>query len=107
MLFLRKRAAIEEEYGKQMAKLAQSMAESFDKAHPRSGYIHVSFAFVSTTNVMYDIYSTYGDAWTSFLKVHETIGEQRLRFAADITEVADDLNLLVKDTEKGRKQVRL
>lgn len=56
---------------------------------------------------MYDIYSTYGDAWTSFLKVHETIGEQRLRFAADITEVADDLNLLVKDTEKGRKQVRL
>ncbi|CDH56716.1 gtpase activating protein [Lichtheimia corymbifera JMRC:FSU:9682] len=86
MLFLRKRAAIEEEYGKQMAKLAQSMAESFDKAHPRSG--------------------TYGDAWTSFLKVHETIGEQRLRFAADITEVADDLNLLVKDTEKGRKQVK-
>ena len=28
-----------------------------------------------------------------------------MRFSADITEVADDLNLLVKDTEKGRKQV--
>ncbi|KAI9489451.1 Rho GTPase activation protein [Zychaea mexicana] len=86
MLFLRKRAALEEEYGKQMIKLAQSMSESFDKAHPRSG--------------------TYGDAWTSFLKVHETIGEQRLRFSSDVTEVADDLQLLVKDTEKGRKQVK-
>ncbi|KAI9319011.1 Rho GTPase activation protein [Dichotomocladium elegans] len=86
MLFLRKRAAIEEEYGRQMAKLAQSMAESFDKAHPRSG--------------------TYGSAWTSFLKVHETIGEQRQRFSRDITEVADDLQLLVKDTEKGRKLVK-
>ncbi|KAI9255239.1 Rho GTPase activation protein [Phascolomyces articulosus] len=86
MLFLRKRAAIEEEYGKQMVKLAQSMSDSFDKAHPRSG--------------------TYGDAWTAFLKVHETIGEQRLRFSSDVTEVADDLQLLVKDTEKGRKQVK-
>ncbi|ORY95254.1 Rho GTPase activation protein [Syncephalastrum racemosum] len=84
MLFLKKRAAIEEEYGRQMVKLAQSTAEAFDKAHPRSG--------------------TYGDAWTSFLKVHETIGEQRVRFSADVTEVADDLQLLYKDTEKGRKQ---
>ncbi|KAG0169217.1 hypothetical protein DFQ30_003852 [Apophysomyces sp. BC1015] len=84
--FLKKRAAIEEEYGKQMAKLSQSMAETFDKAHPRSG--------------------TYGDAWTSILKVHETIGEQRIKFAGDITEVADDLQLLYKDTEKGRKQAK-
>ena len=52
------------------------------------------------------LFSTYGDAWASFLKVHETIGEQRLRFATDVTEVADDLQLLVKDTEKGRKQVK-
>lgn len=37
MLFLKKRAAIEEEYGRQMVKLAQSTAEAFDKAHPRSG----------------------------------------------------------------------
>ncbi|KAI8368301.1 Rho GTPase activation protein [Radiomyces spectabilis] len=86
MTFLKKRAIIEEEYGKQMVKLAQSMAETFDKSHPRSG--------------------TYGDAWTSMLKVHETVGEQRIKFSADISEVADDLQLLYKDTEKGRKQVK-
>lgn len=39
------------------------------------------------------------------LKVHEKIGEQRIKFAGNITEVADDLQLLYKDTEKGRKQV--
>jgi hypothetical protein len=39
------------------------------------------------------------------LKVHETIGDQRVKFAGNITEVADDLQLLYKDTERGRKQV--
>ncbi|KAF7732372.1 hypothetical protein EC973_005268 [Apophysomyces ossiformis] len=86
MLFLKKRAVIEEEYGKQMMKLSQSLTESFDKSHPRSG--------------------TYGNAWVSILKVHETIGEQRVRFAANITDVVEDLQLLYKDTEKGRKQVK-
>lgn len=38
-LFLKKRAAIEEEYGKQMIKLAQSMSESFDKGHLNLRYI--------------------------------------------------------------------
>ncbi|SAL95699.1 hypothetical protein [Absidia glauca] len=82
----KKRAAIEEEYGKQMIKLSQTISETFDKAHPRSG--------------------TYGDAWISMLKVHETIGDQRVKFAGNITEVADDLQLLYKDTERGRKQVK-
>ncbi|KAG2186724.1 hypothetical protein INT44_002950 [Umbelopsis vinacea] len=86
MMFLKKRAALEEEYGKQMTKLAQSMAESFEKAHPRAG--------------------SYGDAWTSILKVHEKIGEQHVKFSTDITEVADDLQLLFKDTEKSRKQAK-
>jgi hypothetical protein len=40
------------------------------------------------------------------LKVHETIGEQRVKFAGDISEVADDLQLLYKDTEKSRKQAK-
>lgn len=39
-LFLKKRAAIEEEYGKQMIKLAQSMSESFDKGHLNLRYIY-------------------------------------------------------------------
>ncbi|ORX58178.1 RhoGAP-domain-containing protein [Hesseltinella vesiculosa] len=83
--FLKKRASIEEEYAKQMVKLSQSMSDTF-KSYPRS--------------------SSFGNAWTSFLKVHETIGEQRQKFSSDVTEVADDLQLLIKDTEKARKQAK-
>lgn len=52
------------------------------------------------------ICSTYGTVWTSFLKVHETIGDQRIKFASDIAEVADDVQIMCKDTEKGRKQIK-
>ncbi|KAI7862863.1 Rho GTPase activation protein [Spinellus fusiger] len=85
-IFLKKRAAMEEEYGKQLNKLAQSTAEAFDKAHPRSG--------------------TFGDAWISILRVHETMGDQRVKFASEITHVADDLSLLAKETEKTRKHAK-
>ncbi|KAL9559138.1 hypothetical protein PS6_000942 [Mucor atramentarius] len=84
--FLKKRAIIEEEYGKQMIKLAQSMTEVYDKSHSKP--------------------STYGIVWTQFLKVHETIGDQRVKFASDIAEVADDVQIMCKDTEKSRKQVK-
>lgn len=44
--------------------------------------------------------------WTQFLKVHETIGDQRVKFSSDIAEVADDVQIMCKDTEKSRKQVK-
>lgn len=52
------------------------------------------------------IISTYGTVWTRFLKVHETIGEQRIKFSGDIIEVSDDVQIMCKDTEKTRKQVK-
>jgi hypothetical protein len=50
--------------------------------------------------------STYGTVWTKFLKVHETIGDQRVKFSGDIVEVADDVQIMCKDAEKSRKQVK-
>lgn len=35
--FLKKRAFLEESYGRDMVKVAQATAEAFDKAHPKSG----------------------------------------------------------------------
>ncbi|KAI7899699.1 Rho GTPase activation protein [Cokeromyces recurvatus] len=84
--FLKKRAAIEEEYGKQMIKLSQSMIESYDKSHTKV--------------------SSYGQAWCQFLRVHEKIGDQRVKFSNDISEVSDDVQIMYKDTEKSRKQVK-
>ncbi|KAI9470624.1 MAG: Rho GTPase activation protein [Benjaminiella poitrasii] len=85
--FLKKRAAIEEEYGKQMTKLSQSIMDSHGKGHAK-------------------LSSTYDQVWCQFLKVHEKIGDQRLKFSNDILEVADDVQIMCKDTEKSRKQVK-
>lgn len=34
------------------------------------------------------------------------MGEQRVKFSTDIVEVADDVQIMCKDTEKSRKQVK-
>ncbi|KAI8375018.1 Rho GTPase activation protein [Choanephora cucurbitarum] len=84
--FLKKRAFLEESYGRDMVKVAQSTAEAFDKAHPKSG--------------------TFGDVWISMLKVHEIIGNQRIKFATSISDLAEDLLSLGRNIEKDRKKIK-
>lgn len=84
--FLKKRAFLEESYGRDMVKVAQTTAETFDKTHPKSG--------------------TFGDVWISILSVHENIGNQRIRFATSITDSAEDLLSLSKHIEKDRKKIK-
>lgn len=50
-------------------------------------------------------FRTFGDAWISMLKVHEIIGNQRIKFAAAISDAAEDLVSLGKSIEKERKKV--
>ncbi|RKO91864.1 Rho GTPase activation protein, partial [Blyttiomyces helicus] len=83
--FLKKRALIEEEYGKSMIKLAQSVANQ--KSDAKEG--------------------TYGEAWTQFARVHEQIGDIRLRFAESISEVSEELSALQNNTERSRKQLKV
>jgi hypothetical protein len=45
-------------------------------------------------------------AWTVMLKMHETIGEQRLKFGSDISEIVEDIAFLLKDIDKKRKMVK-
>lgn len=85
--FFKKRAAIEEEYGRQMTKLAQSMMEGHDRQQLVS--------------------DTLTQSWISILKIHETIGEQRLKFGSEISEIAEDISFLIKDIDKKRKMVSL
>jgi dGTP triphosphohydrolase len=84
--FFKKRAAIEEEYARQLTRLSQSMLESHDRQQ---------FAPDTLTH-----------AWSSILRIHESIGDQRQKFSAEISEVAEDIAYLVKDIEKKRKMVK-
>ena len=49
--------------------------------------------------------SSYGDSWKQFLKVHEQVGDIRIKFSQAISSVADEMNTLHKNTERSRKQV--
>jgi hypothetical protein len=70
-----------------MTKLAQSMMEGHDRQ-----------PLVS---------DTLTQSWTSILKIHETMGEQRLKFGSEISEIAEDIGFLIKDIDKKRKMVSL
>jgi len=86
--FLKKRAIIEEEYGKAMLKLCQTTMENTgkEKIDNKQG--------------------SYNDSWNQFLELHEKIGNNRLKFAESIGNVTDNLFTLLKNTERSRKQLK-
>ncbi|POY73436.1 hypothetical protein BMF94_3774 [Rhodotorula taiwanensis] len=81
--FLRKRAQIEEDYARALAKLAKSSAESYSAGDGKAG--------------------SYVSSWLTFLRTHEVVGENRLKFAAQLTEMSDELAVLNKEVDKNRK----
>ncbi|GES88458.1 RhoGAP-domain-containing protein [Rhizophagus clarus] len=84
--FLKKRASLEEEYGRMMIKLSKSLQESHHTNDTKQG--------------------SYGDSWINMLKLHESIGENRLKFAAAIQEISEDVSILYKETDKTRKNLK-
>ncbi|CAG8505076.1 27620_t:CDS:10 [Racocetra persica] len=84
--FLKKRAAIEDEYGRMMIKLAKSMQEGHHTNDTKQG--------------------SYGENWLYMLKLHESIGENRVKFAAAIQEISEEITALYKDTDKSRKNLK-
>ncbi|KAI8802664.1 hypothetical protein BJ742DRAFT_714935 [Cladochytrium replicatum] len=84
VLFLKKRAQIEEEYAKSMMKLAQSFSQVRPEAKAGS----------------------FGASWTSVCQMHEKIGEYRLKLSEQVSDVADNLSNIHKNTERSRKQLK-
>ncbi|TKY88907.1 hypothetical protein EX895_002148 [Sporisorium graminicola] len=85
-VFLKKRAIIEEEYARSMAKLARSTFETYSLSDAKAG--------------------TFVKSWHSIVKTHETLSDNRLRFASKLSEMGDELSNLAKEVDKSRKQAR-
>lgn len=45
------------------------------------------------------------NAWKGTLKIHDTMGDNRLRFANRLNEMGEELASLAKEVDKNRKQV--
>jgi hypothetical protein len=84
--FFKKRAAIEEEYGRSLMKLAKSTAEAYAASEAKAG--------------------TYVSAWHSLMKTHEVLGDCRVRFASKLGEISEELSNLSKEVDKNRKYAR-
>ncbi|KAG5654214.1 hypothetical protein H0H81_006248 [Sphagnurus paluster] len=84
--FFKKRAAMEEEYGKNMQKLARTSAEVYSMNDGKAG--------------------SFVNAWQATMRVHELMAENRLRFAQRLNEMSEELSVLSKEVEKNRKQTK-
>lgn len=48
---------------------------------------------------------SFVSAWQSSMRIHESMAENRLRFAQRLNEMSEELATLVKEVDKNRKQV--
>ncbi|EUC55618.1 GTPase-activator protein for Rho-like GTPase family protein [Rhizoctonia solani AG-3 Rhs1AP] len=85
-IFFRKRAALEDEFGRGLYKLARTTSEVYAMNDGKAG------SFVS--------------AWSSTMKIHEIMGESHIRFAQRLAEMSDELASLAKEVEKNRKSAK-
>ncbi|CCV00241.1 unnamed protein product [Malassezia sympodialis ATCC 42132] len=86
MAFLKKRAALEEEYGHGIKKLTRASLSEYSSNENRAG--------------------TYGTSWTNMLKNQDAVSENHFRFATKLTAISDDIAMLVRDAEQARRQHR-
>ncbi|KAJ9106365.1 hypothetical protein QFC21_001511 [Naganishia friedmannii] len=81
--FFRSRAELEDKYARSMSELVRSSADSYSRAFCKAG--------------------SFVEAYNATLRVHDTLAQNRLRFAQRLIEMSDELINLAKEGERLRK----
>ncbi|KAH9852173.1 GTPase activating protein [Lenzites betulinus] len=84
--FLKRRAGIEDEYGKSMQKLARQAANEYATSEAKAG--------------------SYVNAWQSSMRTHEVMADNRIKFALRLNEMSEELSNLAKEVDKNRKATK-
>ncbi|KAJ3529060.1 hypothetical protein NM688_g7906 [Phlebia brevispora] len=84
--FFKKRAVLEEEYARNLQKLARNTMKEYQSSDGKAG------SFVS--------------AWSSLMKMHEVIGDHRLQWARGLNEMSVELNKIASDCDQERKSTK-
>lgn len=104
-VFFKKRAIIEDEYGKQLQKLARTTSEVYALNDGKAGYAAFhTWVGMFVSNPLSQ--RSFVSSWQSSMRVHERMADNRVRFSQRLNEMGDELSTLVKEVEKNRKQVR-
>lgn len=84
--FFKKRAVLEEEYGRSLLKLSKASLESYGSVDGKAG--------------------SYVSSYHTILSTHEHLGESRLKFAQRLGEMSEELNNLIKEVDRNRKTAK-
>ncbi|KAI0832078.1 hypothetical protein BC628DRAFT_1311246 [Trametes gibbosa] len=84
--FLKRRAGVEDEYGKAMQKLARQAANEYATSEAKAG--------------------SYVNAWQSSMRTHEVMADNRIKFALRLNEMSEELSNLAKEVDKNRKATK-
>ncbi|RAK76699.1 putative Rho GTPase activator (Rgd1) [Aspergillus fijiensis CBS 313.89] len=82
--FLKKRSGLEEEHAQGLKKLSRSLHDAAHRTENRQG--------------------TYSNSYNDLNRFHERMADHGLQFAVSLQQMADDLNELATNIERGRKQ---
>ncbi|KAH7922595.1 RhoGAP-domain-containing protein [Leucogyrophana mollusca] len=85
-VFFKKRAVLEDEYGKSLQKLSRGTSEVYSMNDGKAG--------------------SFVNAWQSTMKIHEVMADNRIRFSQRLNEMSDELASLAKEVDKNRKQTK-
>lgn len=85
-VFFKKRAMLEEEFGRGMQKLAKNTADVYAMNDGKAG--------------------SFVNSWQTTMKIHEVLAENRLRFASRLNEMSEELANLAKEVDKNRKAAK-
>jgi hypothetical protein len=85
-LFLKKRAQIEEEYGRALQKLTRERSEGYAFSDGKAG------SFVT--------------AFTTLLKTHDILADNRIKMSLQLTEMSEQLIEMAREVERSRKSAK-
>ncbi|WFD43399.1 Rho GTPase-activating protein [Malassezia psittaci] len=82
--FIKKQSALEDEYSHGLGKISKSYASEYSSHEARSG--------------------TYGASWKMILQAQDALSANHARFSTKLTAISDDIALLVRDSDRQRRQ---
>lgn len=71
----------------------------------RQGWVRMGHQQPASCRWQINFFRTFVNAWQSSMKIHEMMGDNRIRFSQRLNEMSEELASLAKEVDKNRKQV--
>jgi hypothetical protein len=87
-----------------MSELVRGSADSYSRAFCKAGYVP-AHGFSTCSSLILPNNRSFVEAYNATLKVHDTLAQNRLKFAQRLIDMSEELMNLAKEGERLRKVV--